>query len=492
MPIVKYIPIHQSPKRFIRYILQNGKTDFLKYATGLNCTADVEACYREMEATFELTSDERFYKKSLTGADGEKRQREKIRLHHYIQSFAPGEADPELAHRIGVEWAKKVFGNNHQVMVTTHIDRGHLHNHFAVAAYDLDGKAWYANKKTLKHCRDISDKIALEYGLSIIEKPKYRTNHKYGEWLARKTGTSWKQKLCDDIDRLILQENVKSVSDLVNELRGLGYEVNHGKYISIKAVKNRKAIRSFRLGNGYAIEELQYRIDNKNQEMPLSEAMRYEGIQREYALCLRELQIMVYRKSENPVQADYRTLRKNADLLTYLCEKKICSLSDFENTVNCAAEKYDEAVRRKKELEKQIELEERISADAARYLELTSIDFPTVAVMQELEKYEYLSDCDIRSETDIEAHREKLSCLKSEFSEIDEKIEAAEIEKKTAAGNYSVYLGQMKSDYEVILEKMKRERGEREAAEKNRKTEEREAELNENVRGGDFVRRVVR
>lgn len=465
MPIIKYIPIHQSPKRLIRYVLNSGKTNDLKYASGLNVPVDdVESCYDMMCDTFELSSGERFFKKSLKGVDGEKKKREKLRLHHYIQSFAPGEATPEEAHKIGLEWAKEVFGNEHEVIISTHIDKGHLHNHFAVAAYNLEGKAWYANKKTLRHCRSVSDRLAKEHGLSIIEKPKYRANHKYGEWLARKNGTSWKQKLCDDIDRLILQDNVKSVDDLVRELRNIGYEVNHGKYISIKAVKNRKPIRSFRLGNGYAIEELRYRIENKNQEMPLSEVMRYEGIQREYALCLRQLQIMVYRNIENPIQADYRTLRQSADLLTFITEKKITSAAQFEDKVNAAAEKCDEIRSRKKELEAAIRFEEKFVADAARCLELINSESLSAEDVAELEKYEYLSPYRISKESDIDAHREKLSKLKSQLADTDNEIAASEEEKKEYSRNYQTFIQQSQSDYDFIREQVKREKEEMEKA----------------------------
>ena len=461
MPIVKYIPVHQSPLKFIKYIMQSGKTDFLKYATGLNCTENVQDCYTEMSEVFENASGERFYKRSL---NGEENKRERIRLHHYIQSFAPGEADSKLAHKIGVEWAQEVFGKNRQVMVTTHIDRGHLHNHFAVAEYDLEGKIWYGNKKSLKRCREISDHIAEKYKLSIIEKPQYRANQKYGEWLAGKNGTSWKQKLCDDINKLILSDAVQSVDDLVKELRKIGYEVNHGKYISIKAVKNRKSIRSFRLDNGYAIEELKYRIENKDKEMSLAALMRYEGIQRDYALCLRELQIMVYTKAANPVQANYRTLRQNADLLTFLCDKKISSLSEFENAVNEAAENFDEADKKKKELEKQIELESKIISDSKRYLEIMSIEYPTAAEMKEFENYEYLSKHRIESAADIEARKQKLSKLKSELSIAEENLAVATAEKKECGSYYSTYLKQMQSDYDRIFEKAKREKEEMEQA----------------------------
>ena len=128
------------------------------------------------------------------------------------------------------------------------------------AAYNLEGKAWHSNIRTLKLCREISDKLALEHGLSIIEKPKRNVSYKYGEWLARKNGISWKVKLCEDIDCLILQDNVKSVDDLVGELRKNGYEVKQGKYISVKAPKQKHAIRTFRLGDGYDMRKAAAKI----------------------------------------------------------------------------------------------------------------------------------------------------------------------------------------------------------------------------------------
>lgn len=484
MPVIKYIPIHQSPKRLIRYVLQNRKTDDLKYATGLNVPVDnINACYDAMRDTFEIASGERFFKRSLDGLDGEKKKKEKVRLHHYIQSFAPGETTPEEAHKIGLEWAREIFGNDHEVIISTHIDKGHIHNHFAVAAYDLEGKAWYANKKTLRHCREVSDRLARGHGLSVIEKPKYKSCHKYGEWLAQKNGISWKQKLCDDIDRLILQDNVKSVDDLVRELRNMGYEVKYGKYISIKAAKNRKPIRSFRLGNGYAIEELRYRIENKNPEMPLSEVMKYEGIQREYALCLRQLQIMVYRNLENSVRADYRTLRQSAELLTFITEKKITSAAQFEDEVNAAAERCDEIRNRKKELEAAIRFEEKFVADAARYLQLINSETLSAEDMAELEKYEYLSSYRVSGKRDIEAHRDKLSYLKSQLANTDDELTAAESEKKKYGDNYRTFLQQSQSDYDFISEQVKREKEEMERA---AKLSEQEKEQEENNRKNKY------
>ena len=464
MAIVKHIAIHRSPLKLIRYILNGNKTDEMKLATGLNCTTDPESAYEEMGNTFERFAKERFSKKSQNADVGGK---EKIRLHHYIQSFKPNEITPEQAHRIGVEWAEKVFGKNHQVLITTHIDRQHIHNHYAVAAYDLNGKRWYDNKATLQRCRDISDKICSAHGLSIIEKPTYRANKKYSDWLARQQNISWKTQLCDVIDRLILRDDVKSVSDLAEQLRQKGYIVTLKKYMSIKTPQGKRAIRSLRLGDGYGIEELQYRIANKNREISLSAVAKYSGVQREYAMCLRELQIMVYRKPDNSHKVTYGELRRNAELLTYLCDNKIHSATDFENVVNNAKDKWDRIKKSRDELLQKIAEKENILREGARFVELNKIKMPTADQLDELAELSFLSKYNLRSEDDITAHGLELERLKSELSETEKNLDTAAKEKSTAAGNYKTYLRQMHSDYDFILERQRREQEELEQAERD-------------------------
>ena len=437
------------------------KTNGMELVTGLNVTADLDFAYNEFSRVFEKYARKRFCKKSITGG------KEKVRLHHYIQSFKPDEISPEEAHKIGVEWAEKVFGTNHQVLVTTHVNCQHIHNHFAVAAFDLEGKKWYGNKTSLKRCRDVSDKICKSYGLSIIENPTYKSNQKYADWLARQKNISWKAKLCDDIDKIILREDVKSVEDLAECLREKYYAVTLKKYLSIKVSENRKAIRSYRLGDGYAIEELQYRIENKNREISLSVVASYQGVQREYAMCLRKLQIMVYRKPDNSHNVTFSELRKNAELLTYLCDNNIHSEEDFQNMVNAAAEKSDKSKKIRDSLLAEIELEEKILKDGARFVELNRIKMPTANQLDELAELSFLTKFNLRSEADIAEHGQVLVKLKSELSETEKSLEIAEKEKSTAANNYKTYLQQMQSDYDYILEKLRREREEIEQAERD-------------------------
>ena len=431
--------------------MNGDKTEEMKLVTGLNCTADLDYSYNQFGNVFEKFAKERFCKKSISCG------KEKVRLHHYIQSFKPEEVSSEEAHKIGVEWARKVFGENHQVLVTTHIDRQHIHNHFAVSTYDLFGKKWYGNKTTLKRCRDISDKICKYHNLSIIENQEYHANQKYSDWLARQRNVSWKTQLCDEIDKMILRADVLSVEDLAEQLREKYYAVTLKKYLSIRVSENRKAIRSYRLGDGYAIEELQYRIENKNREISLSDVAKYQGVQREYAMCLRELQIMVYRKPDNPHNVTYSELRRNAELLTYLCDNNIHSEEDFQNVVNAAAEKSDKLKKSRDKLLQEIEERENILKDGARYIELNKIRMPTAVQLEELVKLNYLAKYNLRSEEDIAIHGQELEKLKSELSEVEKSLDVAEKEKSTAAGNYKTYLRQMQSDYDFVLEKMRRE-----------------------------------
>lgn len=457
MPIIKHIPIYAAPKRLISYVTNENKTE-KTLVTGLNCSANASEAYEDMKFGFEMFSGERFFKRSIR-SETAKSEKQKIRLHHYIQSFKPGEVTPDEAHQIGVEWAERVFGKKAVVLCATHTDRGHIHNHFAVCPYDMDGKHWHANKDSLRRCKAISDEIAIAHGLEIIEHPKKSYNHKYGEYKMRKEGKSWKQKLCDDIDDAIMKDNVRSVDDLLKELMKQGYGIKRGKYISIKVRQNRKPIRSFRLGDGYALEHLEYRIKHKNVEMPLSEALKFSGIQREYALCIRQIQIQLYRRpeAERLHFATYREVERSSRLLFYLRDSKIHSADDFRKAVSDAKEKVEKLKSEKDSLTKKIADEEKIIEDIPKYLEILGRRpfLPKDAV--ELAKYNYLKDAGITSLEDAEKHRLMLADMKSRLEDADGKIREAVCEKKTVYDFYALYENQMKSDYQVLLEQARAE-----------------------------------
>jgi hypothetical protein len=444
-------------KRLLAYVTNEKKTE-KTLVTGLNCSADASEAYEDMKFGFEMFSGERFFKRSIK-SETAKSEKQKIRLHHYIQSFKPGEVTPEEAHRIGVEWAERVFGKKAMVLCATHTDRGHIHNHFAVCPYDMDGKHWHANKESLRRCKAISDEIALAHGLEIIEHPKKSYNHKYGEYKMRKERKSWKQKLCDDIDDVIMKDSVRNVDDLLKELQKQGYGIRWGKYISIKVRQNRKPIRSFRLGDGYALEHLQFRIEHKNMEMPMSEALKYSGIQREYALCIRQIQIQLYRRpeAERLHFATYREVERSSRLLLYLRDNKIHSADDFRKAVSDAKAKIENLKLEKSELAQKIADTERMIDEIPKYLEILNRRPLLPMDISELAKYNYLKDAGVTSLDDADKQRRILADMKNRLEEADGKIREAVSEKKTVSDFYALYKDQIKSDYQVLLEQAKAE-----------------------------------
>ena len=351
MPIVKQISIHAAPKKFLEYIVNGEKTDEAKFVSGINISSDANKAYKMFKMNFEKYSDKDFSEPQ----DLSDEKKKAVRLHHYVQSFSPDDnISAEEAHQIGIEWAKKVFGENTQIIVSTHVDRAHIHNHFAVAAYDMNGKHWHSNEKTLSRCRRISDKISLEHGIGIIE-PKHKNSMKYAEWLARQNNSSVKEKIQYAIDKLILDEDVKSIDDLAEKMRKVGYEVKLGKFMTVRPPKSKRAFRTESLDKvygGYSIAELQYRISNKH-EMSESEINKLNGLQHQYALYVRQIQIIVFRKKSK--KQNYKELISNANLLTYLCNNDITSVREFENKLNEVDEKYNRSKNKISALRKRIE-----------------------------------------------------------------------------------------------------------------------------------------
>lgn len=312
----------------------------------------------------------------------------------------------------------------------------------------------------MKQCRDIANELCKRRNLNVIENPKWNARQNYAEWLARQNGTSWKQKLCDDIDRIVLMENVRSIDDLVKQLCNSGYLVRQGKYLSVKPanLENRKPVRTLRLGDGYGIEELQYRIENKDKEMSLDKVLSYTGIQREYALCLRQIQIGFYRKSESFNHVTYNELRKTAELLCYISEHNIHSKEDFEKHVNEIAEKTAQAAERVKETKEKIKEKEFILENGDRYLELLNREglwYPSM--LKDLEPYEILSENKIRSREDIQKASQELELLKSQLPAFEKEFEKLAADKKEVTAQYTTFIRQIETDYERYLRSAKEE-----------------------------------
>ena len=159
----------------------------LRFVSGVNCHPDTAG--EEM-----LMVKRRFGKEGGTLA------------YHGYQSFAPGEATPELAHEIGIKLAQRLWGDRYQVLVATHLDKAnHLHSHFVVNTVSfVDGIKYHRTKQDYKEMQRVSDALCREYNLSVIRNPKGRGKH-YGEWKAEQQGRpTLRNVIRSDIDRAIL------------------------------------------------------------------------------------------------------------------------------------------------------------------------------------------------------------------------------------------------------------------------------------------------
>ena len=458
MAVLRHFSIKNSPLATLKYITGETKEQKAAIVTGINCSDDPESAYIEMKMCYEHYAGEKFHRVgNLTG-------KEHLKMHHYIISFKGQEVTPEQADKIAQEWAKDVFGNDRQILIATHTDTDNIHVHLAVNAYSLNGKRWLDNKSTLKLCREKINKICKSQKLTVIENPKWNAGQNYAEWLERQNGTSWKQKLCNDIDRIVLMENVRSIEDFITELVKRGYEVRSGKYLSVKPakLKNRRAVRTLRLGDGYGLEELKYRIESKNQEMPLDKILTYTGIQREYALCLRQIQIMLYRKPEEDHRVTYREVLKTCELLNYIHDHNIHSKQDFETHVNKTAEHTDKVVERYKYIQKRIAESEYILENGDRFLELYSSD-PSAAFNQ-ASLYKPFFERNIKSKDDLAKVSKKLEVLKNELSGMQGEYDKAVAAKKAVTAHYTTFLRQIDNDYAGYLYSAKKELADYEAS----------------------------
>lgn len=192
---------------------------------------------------------------------------------HLIQSFLPGEATPEMAHQIGLELCNRILKDEYEFILSTHIDKGHIHNHIIFNNVNMvTGKCYQSNKRSYHQIRYQSDKLCKENSLSVIDeyyerfKKKYKTNGKsWYENEQAKNGTSWKSKLQFDIDRMIKQS--QNWDEFLKKLADLGYEIKYGKHIAFRHKDKERFTRAKTIGQDYTEERLKERIsENANQK----------------------------------------------------------------------------------------------------------------------------------------------------------------------------------------------------------------------------------
>ncbi len=254
MAITKIHGIKATVQKAIDYICNPAKTDDSILVTAFGCTPASAA----IDFGYALGNTE--------SADPNK-------AFHLIQSFAPGEVEYKQAHKIGVELADRLLEGRHDYIVTTHIDRGHIHNHIIFCAADnINYSKYHDCKKSYYHIRQLSDELCKENDLSIVI-PSGRRGKSHKQWQAEKEGTSWKQQMKDDIDASI--KDAQSYEEFIVLMKSKGYIVtgenfgeNEPKYIKFEMPGVGRATRGSEknFGKGYTKEDIRDRIVDKQRQ----------------------------------------------------------------------------------------------------------------------------------------------------------------------------------------------------------------------------------
>ncbi len=195
----------------------------------------------------------------LTGR-GQPKRRDVI-MYRVIQSFQPGEISPEEANRLGYELAMKFTGGQHQFVVSTHVDKAHVHTHIEFNSTNLNCDGKFENvKDSYLVLRRLNDELCRAHGLSIIEHPQQKAMQS-GEAMAIKYGSSWKERLRQTIDRVLPE--CRGYEDFLAKMRAEGYEIKEGKQLSFRAPGQERFTRSHRLGADYTREALRARTSHR-------------------------------------------------------------------------------------------------------------------------------------------------------------------------------------------------------------------------------------
>lgn len=242
MAVTKIWSIKKTLDKAMKYILDPIKA---KYVYSYACapeTADLE---------FELTLDQNSRSGGINKA------------YHIIQSFKPEETSPEQAHEIGKQLLEKHLQGKYEYILTTHIDKEHIHNHVIFCASSfMEYKKYNDCTKTYYQLREASDTLCAEHGLSVIP-PNQSKGKSHYEWQMDQQGNSWKTQLRTAIDMCI--KSSKTFEDFASQMQTQGYEIKYGKHIAFRAEKQKRFTRAMQLGENYTEENIKLRIDQKDK-----------------------------------------------------------------------------------------------------------------------------------------------------------------------------------------------------------------------------------
>ena len=343
MAVTKTHPIKSTLKAAIDYICNPEKTDGKLLVSAYGCaaeTADIEFAWTRRHAIDKGTNLGR----------------------HLIQAFEPGEVSPEEAHEIGMQLAKEILGGKYEFVLTTHIDKDHVHNHLIFNAVSFaDHRHYHSNKRSYHEIRRASDWLCKEHGLSVVI-PGQNKGKSYIEHTATQAGTSYKAKLKTAIDRLIPAS--ADFEDLLHRLQQEGYEIKRGKYVSCRASDQERFTRMKTLGVDYTEDAITARIAGglRPSRQP---KQRDDRIRLLYDLQSKQGGLQHWAKLQN--------LKLAAKTFAWLEEHGIDNYADLESKAAAIMEKRDTAHTSIKEIEARTAELSLVMKHAATYRQLKPV-----------------------------------------------------------------------------------------------------------------------
>ena len=336
----------------IAYILNPEKTDEKLLVSSYGCASETAA--REFEWTRKIAEQ-----KGMNPV--------RIIARHVIQSFEIGEVTPELAHEIGKQFADEILGGKYEYVLTTHIDKDHVHNHLIFNAVDfVDYHAYKSYKRIYYDMREVSDRLCKENGLSVIP-PSQNKGMGYKEYTEAKRGTSWKQKLKQTIDRLVI--TAKDYDDFLRLMQEAGYEIKTGKYISFRAEGQERFTRSKTIGENYTEERIKERIagrtPRRNRRQTVPKGISLIGDIQE--------RIRLIDSKGYEYKAKLTILKEAARTLNYLTENNLLQYADLEKKVEDVHSSYDRTGKELKGVEARLREGQPLIKNISNYQRLKPV-----------------------------------------------------------------------------------------------------------------------
>ena len=329
MAVTKIHPIKSTLKKALDYIENPDKTDEKLFVSSYGCsyeTADIE---------FQMLLDQAFKKGNNLA-------------HHLIQAFEPGETTPEQAHEIGRQLADEVLGGKYPYVITTHIDKGHLHNHIIFCAVDMANQRKYiSNRQSYAYIRRTNDRLCREHGLSVVMPGKDK-GKSYAEWDAQRKGKSWKAKLKTAIDAAIPQ--ARDFDSFLRLMEAQGYEMKRGKFISFRSPGQERFTRCKTLGVDYTEEAITRRIKGLAVDRGPKRKVE-QGISLRIEI---ENNIKAQQSAGYARWAKLYNLKQAAKALNFLTEHQIESYEGLESRLDEISTANDEAAAALKAVERRL------------------------------------------------------------------------------------------------------------------------------------------